>query len=171
MLRRALDRLFDASGVLAGACLVAIFAVVLAQVTGRQLGFQVPGADNLAGWFCAATAFLGLAHTFQRGEMVRVAVLVDRLPPPAARACEVAVLVLATAFIAFVHVSALRYCWESFRIGELPQSGTLALPLWIPQSSFAIGSLLLALALLDNLVCALRGGIPAYRRHARSELL
>ena len=151
--------------------MVAIFFIVLAQVAGRELGFLVPGADNLAGWFCAATAFLALAHTFQRGEMVHVGLLVERLPAAPRRAADVLALSVGTAFAGYVHVAALRYCFESWQIGELPQSGTLALPLWIPQSSFALGSLLLTVALIDNLVCAARGGVPAYRRNARSEVL
>lgn len=163
-MRTFLDRLYAASGVLAGLCTLAVFLVVLAQVGGREMGMQVPGADNLASWFCAAAAFLALAHTFQSGEMVQVGLLVERLSPAARRWAEGIALLVALAFAAYVCNSATDYCIDSYRSNEMPQSGTLALPLWIPQSSFVIGSGLLALALADNLVEVLRGRVPAYRR-------
>ena len=68
-------------------------------------------------------------------------------------------------------VSATRYCIDSWRTNELPQSGTLALPLWIPQSSFALGAALLTIALVDNLVEVMRGKTPAYRRASEASAL
>ena len=46
--------------------------------------------------------------------------------------------------------------------------------MWIPQLSFAVGSLLLWLAVVDELVLVLRGGVPTYvreveERHARGD--
>jgi TRAP-type C4-dicarboxylate transport system permease small subunit len=64
--------------------------------------------------------------------------------------------------------AAVIYTWQSWRTHELPQSGTLALPLWIPQSTFALGALLLTLAFVDDLVLSLRGEVPAYRRAAEA---
>jgi len=50
----------------------------------------------------------------------------------------------------------------------------LALPLWIPQSSFAFGSVLLFVAVLDELIIVLRGGVPTFvrlvaERHAQGD--
>jgi TRAP-type C4-dicarboxylate transport system permease small subunit len=80
-------------------------------------------------------------------------------------------LLVGTAFAAYVCYSATLYCLESWRSNELPQSGTLALPLWIPQSSFAIGTALLTVAFIDNFVTLLRGTTPAYRRAAEAAAL
>ena len=60
------------------------------------------------------------------------------------------------------------YARVSFLTNELPQSGTLPLPLWIPQSTFALGAALLAVALLDNLLQLLKGAVPAYRLAAQA---
>ena len=48
------------------------------------------------------------------------------------------------------------------------------MPLWIPQLSFAIGSILLWVAVVDELVIVLRGGQPTYvravaERHAQGD--
>ena len=119
-------------------------------MVGRELGYLVPGADNLASWFCAAAAFLAMAHTFQQGEMVQVGLLVERLSEAKRKWFEGGALCIALAFSVYVSHSATMYARVSFLTNELPQSGTLALPLWIPQSTFALGSALLALALLGG---------------------
>jgi TRAP-type C4-dicarboxylate transport system permease small subunit len=170
-MRTLLDRVYEASGWLAGLCMVAVFAVVLAQVAGRELGFQVAGADNLASWFCAASGFLALAHTFQYGEMVQVGLLVERLGKSYRPWFEGAALLLSAAFTAYIFYSALLYCIESWRSHELPQSGTLALPLWIPQSSFVVGAALLTIAMLDNFLEVVRGAVPTYRRASEAASL
>ena len=82
-MRRFLDRLYAASGSAAALCLAGIAAVMLAQSGMRQIGLLLRGADDIVAWLCAATAFLALGHTFRRGELVRVGLLVERLPPPA----------------------------------------------------------------------------------------
>ena len=46
--------------------------------------------------------------------------------------------------------------------------------MWIPQLSFAIGSVLLLIAVLDELILVLRGHTPTYvrevqERHARGD--
>jgi hypothetical protein len=48
------------------------------------------------------------------------------------------------------------------------------MPLWIPQLSFALGSILLLVAVLDEFVTVLRGGRPGYvvaveQRHAAGD--
>jgi TRAP-type C4-dicarboxylate transport system permease small subunit len=50
----------------------------------------------------------------------------------------------------------------------------VAIPIWIPQMSFVIGSAILVIAVLDECVCVFRGGKPSYvarveERHARGD--
>ncbi|MEI6183821.1 MAG: TRAP transporter small permease subunit, partial [Polynucleobacter sp.] len=78
-MRKWLDRLYDAAGVLAAISLAGIGLLMLAQSAGREFGFMLRGADDMAAWLCAASAFLGLAHTFRHGELVRVALWVGIL--------------------------------------------------------------------------------------------
>ena len=59
-MRAALDRLYHASGVLAGFFLVCIGAMTLAQIGGRLLGVAARSFDDFAGFAMAASFFLGL---------------------------------------------------------------------------------------------------------------
>ena len=80
-MRRLLDRLYDAAGAAAAVCLASIAAVMLAQAAMRELGYLFRGADDIVAWLCAGSAFLALGHTFRRGELVRVGLVIERLPP------------------------------------------------------------------------------------------
>ena len=68
------------AGYLAGAFMVAIFVLMMVLSAGRPVGFNIPAGDDFVSWCMAAMAFLGLAHTFRHGEMIRVGLLIDRLP-------------------------------------------------------------------------------------------
>jgi hypothetical protein len=62
---------------------------------------------------------------------------------------------------------------ESWVFNDIAQ-GMLPMPLWIPQLSFAVGSVLLWVALLDEWVLVWRGAEPTYvrevqERHARGD--
>ena len=78
MIRRALDGLYLSTGHLAGVFLVLIFLLMMGLSVGRELGVNIPAGDDFASWCMAAMAFLGLAHTFKSGEMIRVGLLIDR---------------------------------------------------------------------------------------------
>ena len=160
-MRRFLDRLYAASGALAAVCLAGIAVVMLAQAAGRELGFLVRGADDIVAWLCAAAAFLALGHTFRRGELVRVGLLIDLLPPRPRRAFAVAALAIALAFVGYMLYAVLRFVYESWKFNEVAQ-GLIQIPIWIPQLSFAAGSLIFFIAVLDEFVVLVRGGKPAY---------
>src|SRR5215211_8623762 len=101
MLRAVLDRLYLAAGYLAGAFVVAIFVLMMALSAGRPLGVNIPAGDDIISWCMAASAFLGLAHTFRSGEMIRVGLLIDKLPEKSRHWVELICLVIGIGFIGF----------------------------------------------------------------------
>jgi TRAP-type C4-dicarboxylate transport system permease small subunit len=160
-LRRFLDRLYDASGAAAAVCLAGIAVVMLAQAGMRELGMLLRGADDIVAWLCAATAFLALGHTFRRGELVRVGLLIDLMPPRARRATAIAALAVALAFGGYMLYAVARFVYESWQFNEMAQ-GLILIPIWIPQMSFLLGALIFFIALVDEFAILARGGQPAY---------
>ena len=79
MIRIWLDRLYLFSGYLAAVFLVLIFGIMMFMSVGRGFGVNIPAGDDFASWCMAAMAFLGLAHTFKRGEIIRVGMLIEKL--------------------------------------------------------------------------------------------
>jgi TRAP-type C4-dicarboxylate transport system permease small subunit len=71
---------------------------------------------------------------------------------------SVSSLLIGTAYAAYWTV---RSVYESWIYQEMT-SGLLVMPLWIPQISFAIGTVLLFIALADEFVNVVRGGTPSY---------
>jgi TRAP-type C4-dicarboxylate transport system permease small subunit len=160
-LRRFLDRLYQASGAAAAVCLAGIAAVMLAQAGMREFGLLLRGADDIVGWLCAGTAFLALGHTFRRGELVRVGLLIDLMPPRARRITGIAALAITLVFGGYMFYAVARFVYESWQFKELAQ-GLILIPIWIPQMSFLLGAAIFFIALLDDFVALARGAKPAY---------
>jgi len=161
-LRRFLDRLYAASGALAAVCLASIAVVMLAQAAMREMGMLLRGADDIVAWLCAASAFLALGHTFRRGELVRVGLVIDHLGPRLQRRVALAALGLTVLFVAYMTYAVVRFVYESWQFEEVAQ-GLIQIPIWIPQMSFVLGVLVLLIAVADEFVVLVRGGKPAYQ--------
>ncbi len=163
MIRKALDGLYLAAGYLAGLFLIAIFLLMMSLSVGRELGINVKSGDDLAAWCMASMAFLGLAHTFKSGEMVRVGLLTERLPVRPKWIAEVFALTMATLFIGFFAWQAVAMTYTSWLINDT-STGVLVVPLWIPQTGFTAGIVILFIAIVDELVHVLAGHKPRYEK-------
>ena len=159
-MRRVLDALYDGAAWLAALSMIGLLAMVLLSIAGRQLHFYVPGTDAYAGYLMAACGFLALAHTLKRGEHIRVTLLLGHVGPRARRALEIWSLAAATALAALTAFYSCRLVWQSRQFHDI-STGNDATPLWIPQLPMAIGTLILVIAFVDELVLELQG-----RRHA-----
>jgi TRAP-type C4-dicarboxylate transport system permease small subunit len=108
-------------------------------------------------------AFLGLAHTFRHGEMIRVGLVIDFLHGRVRWIVEIAALLIACGFIGFFAWNALALTYDSFRFHDMAQ-GVLAIPLWIPQLGYSGGLLILFIAFVDELIHVASGGEPRYEK-------
>ena len=160
-MRRLLDALYALGAGLAALSLFAIFCVMMAQVTMREMQLQLPAADDISAYLCVSTTFFALAATFKRGELIRVGMALDRLGPAARRWAELLVLALAAALVAYITAWTAQDMWFSWEIEEVAQ-GTVPIPLWIPKLAVPLGTGLLLIAILDELVIVLRGARPSY---------
>ena len=160
-MRPLLSRLYDWAGYAAAICIVLIFAAMIGASAVRQLGVAVAGVDDVVSWLTAAAASLGMAHSFRNGDFVRMTLVIDRLPSRPRRLVEVAALAIAMLGTAYAAYWIVRSVYESWIYQEMT-SGLLVMPLWIPQISFAIGTVLLFIALADEFVNVVRGGTPSY---------
>ena len=162
-MRIFLDRLYLFSGYAAGAFLVAIFVLMMFLSAGRPIGFNIPAGDDLVSWCMVATSFLGLAHTFRHGEMIRVGLLIDRLEGRTRHYIEIVSLLIGVFFTAFFFYYAAQLTLYSWRFNDMAQ-GVLAVPLWIPQLGYSGGLLILLIAFVDELIHVLRGNVPRYEK-------
>jgi TRAP-type C4-dicarboxylate transport system permease small subunit len=150
-MRRKLDALYDAAGILAALFLVGTLGMVLTGIAGRFLNFHVPGTDSYAGYCMAASGFLALAHTLKRGEHIRVTLVLEHLGPKAKSVLERVALVVAVLLAALFAYYSVRLSFQSWQFNDV-STGNDATPLWIPQLAMATGTLVLLIAFVDELV-------------------
>ena len=159
MIRAALERLYLFAGYLAGLFMIVIFVLMMILSAGRPLGINVPAGDDLVSWCMAAMAFLGLAHTFRHGEMIRVGLLIDRVMGRPRRVMEITALTIGCGFIGFFAWNAAVMTYDSWRFHDMAQ-GVLAVPLWIPQLGYSGGLVILRKAEAANGGGSRRTGDP-----------
>ena len=172
-MRRTLDAIYLAAGWLAALMVLAIMLLMVGQSVLREFRVATGAVNDIVSWCCAAAAFLAMAHAFKHGDFVRVTLLLDKLAPAPRRALETATLAIGVVATGYLAWSACLFTYESWEFNDVAQ-GLLPLPLWIPQLSFAFGAVLLWVAVLDELVIVLTGGVPTYvrevqERHARGD--
>lgn len=155
-MRRLLDSLYNGAAALAAFFMVALLAMVLLSVISRQLDFHVPGVDAYAGYMMAACGFLALAHTLKKGEHIRVTLVLNALRGGPRKGLEVWALSAASLLALLFAWYSCKLTYESWDFNDISTSSD-GTPLWLPQLSMALGSVVLAIAFLDELVLELRG--------------
>ena len=158
-----LDRLYLFAGYAAGLFLLAIFVLMMFLSAGRPVGFNIPAGDDLVSWCMVATSFLGLAHTFRHGEMIRVGLLIDRLEGRTRHVIEIGSLLIGGFFVGFFSYYAVLLTYDSWRFHDMAQ-GVLPVPLWIPQLGYSGGLVILFIAFVDEFIHVVRGNIPRYEK-------
>ena len=155
-MRRFLNFLYDAAAWLAALAMIGVLVMVLTSIIGRLLHFHLPGTDAYAGYSMAAAGFLALAHTLKKGEHIRVTLLIGRLQGSARRAMEMWSLSVAVLLAALFAYYACRLVWQSHEFNDMSTSND-ATPLWIPQLSMAVGTVVLFIAFVDEWVLEILG--------------
>ena len=154
--RRLLDGLYDGAAGFAALCMVGLLVMVLLSVLGRQFHFNLQGSDAYAGYLMAASGFLALAHTLKRNEHIRVTLMLGALKGGARRALELWSLAAGSGLALLFAGYSIKLSYQSYRFHDISTSND-ATPLWIPELAMAIGTSILAIALIDELVLELRG--------------
>ncbi len=167
-MRRLLDALYDGAAGLAALFMLGLLLMVLLSIFSRLLHFHVPGTDAYAGYLMAGAGFLALAHTLKRGEHIRVTLLLGALHGKARHRLEIWALAAASALALLSAYYSARLVWQSHAFNDISTSND-ATPLWLPQLGMAVGTALLAVAFIDELVLEVRGRRGTGDVAARSE--
>lgn len=159
--RVLLDGLYLGTGLLAAACILGMFLLMMAQAVGREIGINVRGAVELTAWGNAATAFLGLAYAFKHGDIIRVGLALDRLKGKARWYAEILSLAIASVAASYAVWAAGSYVLQSYRMHDVTD-GMLVMPTWIPQMSMLCGLVVFMVAVVDEFVLVAKGNTPTY---------
>ena len=149
LIRRLLDGVYLAGGLVGAGFLCLILVIITVQMIARWSGHVVPGSTAYAGYCMAAASFFSLAYALNHGAHIRVTLLLTRL----GRYRRIAEI---WCFSIAVFLSGY-FCWHaweavgvSIAINDISQ-GQDATPLWIPQIAMGLGTTLLLIAFIDHL--------------------
>jgi TRAP-type C4-dicarboxylate transport system permease small subunit len=165
-MRKVLDTLYAVAAIAGAFCVFFIFVLMLAQALLRLNGVLLRGADDLTAWACAGAAFLPLAATFKRGELVRMGIVIDRFSEKSARWLELTALTLGGVFAIYMSYWLGSMVYESYSYNDRAQ-GLLPIPIWIPQLPVALGAAVLSVSLVDEWLRVAMGLVPTYVEQAR----
>lgn len=138
----------------AGSAMISIVAIIVYQVIAREMGLSVRGSDDLIAWLAASASLAGAGYCFSQDGHVRVSLLIERLSGKAKTIQEIMALSIALVIAGYAAYACCLMVYESYLFNDLSQ-GELVVPLWIPQTGVAIGTVSLAIALADALAQAL----------------
>ncbi len=141
--------------------MVTALAAVVVGIADRQFALNLQGLDAYAGYAIAAALFLAMPGTLQRGEHIRVTLILQRLSARGQYVLETWCLALGIVLSAFLAWFSCRLVWMSYITHDISQ-GSDATPLWIPQITMAVGCVALAVAFIDAMVCHI-ARIPFYQ--------
>ncbi len=149
-LRRILDSLYLAGGIIAAVAMVAILCIIVAQMLARWTGQVFPGATDYAGYCMASASFFAFAYALNHGAHIRVSLLLSamgRFRWWGELWCFGIGAIIATWFARY----AIKGNYWSWKLNEISQ-GLDATPIWIPQLAMSAGAVLLAVAFWDHLI-------------------
>lgn len=149
-LRLWLDRLYLYCGYIAATALIIILILVSLQMAARWTGEVFPGSTDYAGYFMAASTFFAFAYSLNNGSHIRVNLLLN-LMGSRRRWLEIWCLTIASGLAVFWAWHAVKSTYWSYKLKDISQ-GLDATPIWIPQLAMSIGSVVFAVAIIDNLV-------------------
>jgi TRAP-type C4-dicarboxylate transport system permease small subunit len=186
---RVLDILYLASGIISACFMVGLLLLIVAQMIARWTSIALPGTTEFAGYAMAATSFFALCHALTRGAHIRVSIILNASEFLKRWLDVFAVFgaaVIATYFARYaIKANIFSEMLNDRTQGQdqipewtvtllsLPSRGLsewgdamassssklVYTPIWIPQLSMSIGTVLLAIALWDSLYRMLVTGI------------
>lgn len=156
MLRNSLNKLYDAAAWAAALMMVGTLLMVVLGMLDRYVSLSFRGTDMYAGYCMAAAGFLALAHTLKKNEHIRVTLLLNAVPPAGKKALELWSLSAAVLLSGLFCIYSIKLAYQSWDFNDI-STGNDATPLWIPQIGMAVGTLVLLIAFVDELVLEFLG--------------
>lgn len=92
--------------------LVAMTAVTILQIVFRIWFRALTWSEELTCFLLVFASFLGTAVAFKRGAHIAVAFLVDMMPKPVAKLCEIGIACVGTVFFTVVAWYGGVLCWQ-----------------------------------------------------------
>ena len=146
-----LEKIYKFSGYIAALFLIFIAIFILIGILSRIFGFYIRGLSEYSGYCMAASTFFALAYTFGEGGHIRITLFIEKLNKKFRKLFEIWCLSIASIFSGYLAYYFVKMLIISFKFEERSE-GADEILIWIPQSPLAIGSIILFVCILHNLL-------------------
>ena len=150
-LNNYLNKIYKFSGYLAAFFLILVATFILIGISSRIFGFYIRGLSEYSGYCMAASSFFALSYTFVEGGHIRITLFLEKISGLKRKYLETWCLIVATIFSGYLSF----YLWKMLLISydfQERSEGADEILIWIPQTSVAIGSLILFIAVLHKFI-------------------
>ena len=178
---RILDPIYKISGVIAASFVAIILCLIVGQMISRWTGTVFPGGTEFAGYAMACTSFFALAYTLNQGAHIRDSIFLNMndflrywldafaMLLSAITATYFARYAVKTNFFSEMLNDRTQgldqvpewvltlvamfgtWPWNWSELWAKSSSEMVYTPVWLPQIAMSIGTILLAIAVWDNL--------------------
>ncbi len=146
-----LEKIYKFSGYIAALFLIFIAIFILIGISSRIFGFYIRGLSEYSGYCMAASTFFALAYTFGEGGHIRITLFIEKMNKKFRKLFEIWCLSIASIFSGYLAYYFVKMLIISFKFEERSE-GADEILIWIPQSPLAIGSIILFVCILHNLL-------------------
>ncbi len=146
-----LEKIYKFSGYTAALFLIFIAIFILIGISSRIFGFYIRGLSEYSGYCMAASTFFALAYTFGEGGHIRITLFIEKMNKKFRKLFEIWCLSIASIFSGYLAYYFVKMLIISFKFEERSE-GADEILIWIPQLPLAIGSIILFVCILHNLL-------------------
>ncbi|WP_319536538.1 TRAP transporter small permease [uncultured Vibrio sp.] len=129
--------------------IIYILCHILLEISLRLLGMSTYVLDEFVGYAVATMTFLALGYSLEQDSLIRVNVIIDRIPESKRWLLDFATSAIAAVFFSWIGSIWWTTVSRSLMRGTTSQS-LAATPLWIPQGLVLIGICILCLTLITR---------------------
>lgn len=146
--------------------IVYILGHILLEIVLRMFGTSTYVLDEFVGYAVATLTFLGLGYSLERGSLIRVGLIIERIPSSKRWLFDLFATVTSLAMFAWIYSYWQTNVLRSFKRGTTSES-IMETPLWIPQGLVLVGLGLLCFTLFTHaLIMLFRQQSPEIPAHA-----
>ncbi|MBM6552090.1 TRAP transporter small permease subunit [Marinomonas ostreistagni] len=142
-------RLNQVSGAIAMLLIVYVLGHILLEIVLRLFGTSTYVLDEFVGYAVATLTFLGLGYSLERGGLIRVGLIIERLPVSKRWLFDLFAYLVSLAMFSWLFSYWQTNVWRSYKRGITSES-IMETPLWIPQGLVLVGLGLLCFTLLTH---------------------
>jgi TRAP-type mannitol/chloroaromatic compound transport system permease small subunit len=152
---RLLDRISDFFGFTAGIMMIFGFSLVLIEIVLRTLFTKTLYiTSEYTAYMTAGITFLGLAYTLKEGGHIRMTFLHSFLKGKSVIILDIITFIIGVIFFSVVAYITGKFALGSYEIGSRSMQITRTL-LWIPQSLLPVGSSVMAIQFVSEILKAI----------------